>query len=129
MRNRLNAKSLVASNTLESVTRSAISHLRESYSAYRSNYDIAKHYRDEVVPLQQLISEENVLNYNGMIIGVFELLADSRAQIQTVQSSIEATNQFWQADAALRASLVGRPANAAVAMMSATGAEGGGADH
>ena len=129
VRNRLNAKSLVASNTLESVTRSAISHLRESYSAYRSNYDIAKHYRDEVVPLQQLISEENVLNYNGMIIGVFELLADSRAQIQTVQSSIEATNQFWQADAALRASLVGRPANAAVAMMSATGAEGGGADH
>ena len=81
------------------------------------------------MPLQQLISEENVLNYNGMIIGVFELLADSRAQIQTVQSSIEATNQFWQADAALRASLVGRPANAAVAMMSATGAEGGGADH
>ena len=129
VRNRLNARSLAASNTLESVTRSAISHLRESYSAYRSSYDIATHYRDEVVPLQQLISEENVLNYNGMIIGVFELLADSRAQIQTVQSSIEATNQFWLADAALRASLVGIPATSAVAMTAATGGEDGGADH
>lgn len=123
VRNRLNARSLAASSTLESVTRSAISHLRESYSAYRSNYDIAKHYRDEVVPLQQLISEENVLNYNGMIIGVFELLADSRTQIQTVQSSIESTSQFWLADAALRASLVGKPASSEVAM---AGAGGGG---
>ena len=123
VRNRLNARSLAASNKLESVTRSAISHLRESYSAYRSNYDIAKHYRDEVLPLQQLISEENVLNYNGMIIGVFELLADSRTQIQTVQSSIEAASQFWLADVALRASLVGKPAATEVAM---AGAAGGG---
>jgi outer membrane protein TolC len=129
VRNRLSARSLVASNTLEDVTRSAISHLRESYSAYRSSYDIARHYRDEVVPLQQLISEENVLNYNGMIIGVFELLADSRAQIQTVQSSIEATGQFWLSDAALRASLVGKPATVAVAMAAAGGAGDGGADH
>ena len=129
VRNRLSARSLVASNTLEDVTRSAISHLRESYSAYRSSYDIARHYRDEVVPLQQMISEENVLNYNGMIIGVFELLADSRAQIQTVQSSIEATGQFWLSDAALRAALVGKPSTAEVAMAAAGGASDGGADH
>lgn len=129
VRNQLNARSLAASSTLESVTRSAISHLRESYSAYRSNYDIAKHYRDEVVPLQQLISEENVLNYNGMIIGVFELLDDSRAQIQTVQSSIEAAGQFWLADAALRASLVGKPATTEVAMAAVADGGQGGADH
>ncbi len=128
VRNRLNAKSLMASNTFENVVRSAISHLREAYSAYRSNYEIAKHYRDEVVPLQQLISEESVLQYNGMLIGVFELLADSRAQIQTVQSSIEASGQFWLADAALRASLVGRPASTEV-MMAASGGDEGGAGH
>ena len=58
-----------------------------------------------------------------MIIGVFELLADSRTQIQTVQSSIESTSQFWLADAALRASLVGKPASSEVAM---AGAGGGG---
>ena len=44
--------------------------------AYRTAYDIARHYRDEVVPLRKRIAEENVLRYNGMLIGVFELLAD-----------------------------------------------------
>lgn len=44
-----------------------------------------------------------------MLIGVFELLADSREQIAAVMSSIAAQEQFWLADAALRASLVGKP--------------------
>ena len=55
----------------------ARSEVREVYSAYRTAYDLAKHYRDEVVPLRKRISEENLLRYNGMLIGVFELLADS----------------------------------------------------
>ncbi len=128
VRDRLNAKSLSVTNRLESITRSANSHLREAYSAYRSSYDLAKHYRDEIVPLQQLISEENVLNYNGMIIGVFELLADSRTQIEAVQSSIQATRQFWMADAALRSAMIGKP-TAMVFEMSAGGNESGGEEH
>ena len=128
VRNQLNASSLAATSNLETITRSAVSHMRESYSAYRSSYDVATHYRDEVVPLQQLVSEENVLNYNGMIIGVFELLADSRAQIETVQSSIEAAAQFWMADAALRATIVGKPTTTMMAM-SGGGDSGGGEEH
>ncbi len=128
VRNKFNAQSLAAANNLESVTRSAASHMRESYSAYRSTYDVAKHYRDEIVPLQQLVSEEKVLSYNGMIVGVFELLADSRTQIETVQSSIKAASQFWLADAALRASLVGRPTTTMMAM-SEGGDSGGGEEH
>jgi len=34
-----------------------------------------RHYRDEIVPLRKRISEENVLRYNGMLIGIFGLLA------------------------------------------------------
>ncbi len=33
------------------------------------------------------ISEENLLRYNGMLIGVFELLADSRDQVASVTGS------------------------------------------
>ncbi len=123
IRNRLNASSLAAGNALEQVVRSANSHLSESYSAYRTSYDIAKHYRDEIVPLQQLVSEENVLNYNGMIIGVFELLEDSRKQIQTVQASIDATGQFWMADASLRASMTGKPTTMQVMMADSSGGD------
>lgn len=103
------AQTLAAINRLEGVARNSGSHLREGYSAYRTSYELARHYRDEIVPLRRIISEENQLRYNGMLIGVFELLADSRDQIATVRAAIKAQEQFWLADAALRATIVGRP--------------------
>jgi outer membrane protein TolC len=87
----------------------ATSQLRENYGAYRSAYDIARHYRDEVVPLRKTIAEENVLRYNGMLIGVFELLADTREQIASVVQAIDAQRDFWLADAALQTTLIGQP--------------------
>jgi outer membrane protein TolC len=110
-RDAMNARTLAAANFLEATVRTAGSSLRESYSAYRTSYDIARHYRDEVVPLRKVIAEENQLRYNGMIIGVFELLADSRDQVNAVTAAIGAEQQFWLADAALKASMIGRPTN------------------
>ena len=119
-----NARTLAAANQLEATVRSAASNLRENYSAYRTAFDIARHHRDEVIPLRKLISEGNQLRYNGMIIGVFELLADAREQINTVMAAINAEQQFWLADAALQASLIGRPAN--VSLSAAPPASSGG---
>ena len=110
-RDAMSAQTLAAINRLESAYLNAESSLRESYSAYRTNYDITKHYQKEVVPLRKVISEENMLRYNGMIIGVFELLADAHDQVNTVIAAINAEQQFWLADAALQASLIGRPIN------------------
>lgn len=111
-RDAMSAQTLTAINRLESAYRITESSLRESYSAYRTNYDIAKHYRQEVVPLRKVISEENVLRYNGMMIGVFELLADAKDMVNSVMMSINADQQFWLADAALQATLLGRPTSA-----------------
>ena len=119
-RDAMNAQTLSAANQLEATIRSAGSSLRENYAAYRTTYDISKHYKDEVIPLRKVISEENVLRYNGMIIGVFELLADSRDQIGAVVSAIAAEQQFWLADAALQATLIGRPTSIGVATISNT---------
>lgn len=121
-----NARTLAAANQLEATVRAAGSNLRESYSAYRTAHDVARHYRDEVVPLRKLISEENQLRYNGMLIGVFELLADSRDQVSTVLAAINAEQQFWLADAALQASLIGRPTNTALTVMTTAPSAGGG---
>ena len=87
----------------------ARSEVRESYQAYRINYDIAKHYRDEVVPIRKRIADENLLRYNGMIIGVFELLADARSQISSVNSYIESLRDFWLAQSDLDMAMIGRP--------------------
>ena len=108
-RDALNARTLAAANRYDATVRGATSQLREGYSAYRTAYDIARHYRDEIVPLRQTMADENVLRYNGMLIGVFELLAEARDQITSVNNAINAQQQFWLADAALAASVIGKP--------------------
>ena len=87
----------------------ASSQVRERYGAYRTTYDLARHYRDEIVPLRKVIADEQQLRYNGMLIGVFELLADAREQVATVVEAIDAQRDFWLADAALQGTLIGRP--------------------
>ena len=87
----------------------ARSEVRGAYANYRTSYDIARHFRDEIVPLKKRISEENQLRYNGMLIGVFELLADARSQITSVNGYIEALRDFWLAQADLDMALVGNP--------------------
>ena len=122
-RDAMNAQSIAAANRYESTVRSATSQLRESYSAYRTAYDVARHYRDEVVPLRKTMAEENLLRYNGMLIGVFELLADTRDQIGSVVTAINAYQQFWLADAALSASMTGKPTSVLMATPTAGGGE------
>lgn len=86
----------------------ARSEVRESYSAYRTAYDLARHFRDEVVPLRKRISDENMLRYNGMLASVFELLADSKDQISSVTGAVEALRDYWVAETNLQAALTGR---------------------
>lgn len=120
-RDALNAQSLAAANRYDATVRGASSQLREGYSAYRTAYDIARHYRDEIVPLRQAMADENVLRYNGMLIGVFELLAEARDQISSVTNAINAQQQFWLADAALAASVMGKPTSMGNSVASSAG--------
>lgn len=125
----MDAQSLAAAHRYDATVRAASSQLREGYSAYRTAYDLARHYRDEIVPLRKTISEENVLRYNGMLIGVFELLADHREQVGAVIAAIDAQQRFWLADAALSSSLIGQPlAGQAAAGPARAAAATGGAD-
>lgn len=117
----LDARSLAAVNRYEAVARAAGSQARESYAAYRTAFDQAKHQRDEMVPLRKMISEENLLRYNGMMIGVFELLADAREQVTGVISAIEAQRDFWLADASLSSTLIGKPQAGGAASASSAG--------
>lgn len=94
-------------NRTAQIAINAQSEIREAYSSYRASYDIAKHYRDEIVPLRKKIMNENQLRYNGMLVSPFELLADARAQVMSVKSYIESLREFWLADSALQMTLIG----------------------
>ena len=47
------------------------------------------------------------LRYNGMQLSVFDLLADAREQVKSVNAALEAQRDFWLADADLQAALSG----------------------
>jgi outer membrane protein TolC len=104
----------------------ARSEVREAYHAYRTAYDLARHYRDEIVPLKKRISEEILLRYNAMQVSVFELLADARQQIAGVSAYLEALRDFWLAEAALQLALTGQSPGA-IALPGGPGRVAGGA--
>jgi outer membrane protein TolC len=102
-------------NLLAQAAVDARSEARESYADYRASYDLARHYRDNVVPLRKQISDETLLRYNGMLMSVFELLADAREQASAVSGYIGALKDYWTAQANLEAALGGRlPTNKGV---------------
>ena len=108
-RAQMNAQTLAAANRLQATAVEAASSLRETHSAYLSAFGIARQFKDELLPLRQRIADENLLRYNAMQIGVFDLLADAAEQSATVTAAIEAQQQFWLSEAALQSTLTGRP--------------------
>ncbi len=85
----------------------ARSEVRAAWQTRRTRYDLARHQRDEVLPLRKQIADENLLRYNGMLISVFDLLADARAQMTAVNDSIEALRDFWMAQAEMDGVVLG----------------------
>lgn len=88
------------------------SQARSAYHRYRSQWDIAQHLQQEVLPLRQFIHDEQVLRYNGMLTSLFDVLADSRTQTLAHHASLQAQRDFWLAHADLQALLAGAPLNA-----------------
>nr|WP_311530654.1 TolC family protein [uncultured Ralstonia sp.] len=86
----------------------ARSEVRESYVRYQTAYDLTRHYRDEVVPVRKTISGEMLLRYNGMLVSVFELLADAREQVNAVNGYIDALRGYWIAQTDLQMALGGK---------------------
>lgn len=90
-----------AANKLAELAVNARSEARQAYTEYTARYDIARHYRNNVLPLRAKIEEEALLTYNGMITNTFELLADTRAKTNAVILATNAKKNFWLADSNL----------------------------
>ncbi|MES2355531.1 MAG: TolC family protein [Pseudomonadota bacterium] len=97
-----------AVNRVAEIAVNARSEVRETHAGYLTAYELARHYRDEIVPLRKKISDEFLTRYNGMLTSVFELLADSREQVVAVNASIEAQRDFWLAEVDLQTALGGK---------------------
>ncbi len=85
----------------------AASEQRAAVERYRTAYAVARRYVDEVLPLQRRIADENLLRYNGMLIGVFDLMRGAREQAASVQAGIAAQRDFFLAESEFEQSLLG----------------------
>jgi outer membrane protein TolC len=118
-----------AANQLAEKAVNIRSEARSAYVAYRSNYDIARHYRNSVLPLRSAIEEQSLLTYNGMITSTFELIADTREKIDSTILAVNAKRDFWLAEANLAPVIYGGSTGSASAeteVASAEEAESGG---
>lgn len=105
---------------LREVAVRARSEAREAWHGWRTAHELAKHYRDEVVPLRKSISEETLLRYNGMLASVFDLLGEARNHVLAVADAISAQRDFWLADTDLRTALTGTSPGALATLGGAT---------
>lgn len=100
----------------------ARSEAREAYYGWRTAWDLARHYRDEVVPLRRFISDEVLLRYNGMLSSTWDLLGEIRAQSLAVNQALDAQRDFWLADADLQLTLTATSPGALSALRGSTSA-------
>jgi outer membrane protein TolC len=83
------------------------SQAREAWQAYRSTYDIAVSYRDRILPLRQVITDQTMLRYGAMQIDVFALLTEARQRVAVNIAAIDAQRDFWLANANLITAIAG----------------------
>jgi outer membrane protein TolC len=85
----------------------ARSEVRVARARAETAWRIARRHHDEVLPLARQVSDETLLRYNGMLVGVMDLLADARAQARAVAAALDARRDYWLAESMLSQSLLG----------------------
>jgi outer membrane protein TolC len=120
---------LQAVERLRAMAVSARSEVREASLTYRGIPDIARHLQRDVTPLRQKIAEEELLRYNGMLVGTFELINASRQASEATLLAIDAKRDALLAKEQLAfAMLVGKaeaPASGGGSTVVAEAEEGG----
>lgn len=75
--------------------------------AYEASWAVAQGYRSDELPTRQLITDETLLRYNGMLKSVWDLLAETGNQAQAQVDAVQAQRDFWLAHTDLTWALQG----------------------
>ena len=118
-----------AANLLAAKAVAVRSEARSAHKAYLGQYEIARHYRNEVLPLRELIEKEALLTYNGMITSPFDLLDDTRARLASGLLFANAKRDFWLAEASLNTAIYGGGSGAVSTGQVSLAADSGGKPH
>jgi cobalt-zinc-cadmium efflux system outer membrane protein len=90
--------------------RGAARTLADRLTTARAN---ALEYRDVLLPLRQRVLDQTELEYNAMAVGVFQLLAAKREEIETARAYVELLREYWTARTEVERLVAGRVGAAA----------------
>lgn len=96
-----------AANKLAEKAVNIRSEAREAYQVWRGTYDVSRLYQNQILPLRKIIQDESLLQYNGMLIDVTQLIADARGRVLSQVAAINAKRDFFIADVDFKHALIG----------------------
>ncbi|WP_284180131.1 TolC family protein [Rhabdaerophilum sp. SD176] len=118
-----------AANKLAEKAVNIRSEAREAYQVWRGTHDVSRLYQGQVLPLRKIIQEESLLQYNGMLIDVTQLIADARGRMMSQVAAINAKRDFFIADVDFKHALIGGGVSGAAASGGAAPQGGGEPGH
>lgn len=104
---RLEAQQASASRRVSALAVDARSKVREGVLSLKSTRAMASYLATAVVPLEDKIVEQSQLHYNGMLLGLYELIATQRESLEARRSAVIARRDYWIARFELESTLGG----------------------
>ena len=98
---------IAAESSAAALANTARSEIREAYAKYASAHEIALLHQNSMLPLRSTIEEEMVLQYNGMLVDVLDLLAAARDSIRGHVAAVGAQRDFFIAEVDLQGAELG----------------------
>lgn len=105
---RLEAQHRQGERRLTELSVNARSEVRAARARLLTLRGMADRYRRVVLPLRETVVEQAQLQYNGMQIGLYQLLTAKREQVEAYRAYIEAVRDYWMARAELERLVGGR---------------------
>ena len=94
---RIESELRMSERRLEAASVDARSQARDARLRLQTAFEAVNHYQHALLPLHQTVVEETSKFYNGMLVGVYELLLAQQAQVLTAKQYVEANKAFWLA--------------------------------
>ncbi len=90
------------------------SEARKARARVVSAHARARQYQEVIVPAQRVVTDETLLQYNAMQVGIYQVLAARREALEVDLAEVEMRREYWTARALLDALLAGaRPGSGA----------------
>jgi cobalt-zinc-cadmium efflux system outer membrane protein len=105
---RLEAQRRQAQRRLDGLGLDVRSQVRLAKARLELNRHAAEQYLTALLPLRRTVLEQSELEYNAMQMGLYELLAVKKSEVETMRAYLETVRDYWIARAELERALGGR---------------------